>query len=358
MLDSRVLEAPLLDHRAVNLDSAGHVTYVLEQSFRYEYDAPVRSLRHRLVVVPPRRHGNQYRRAHRLEVHGPAAQRRLRRDARGNVIALLRAEHVAVTAEFRFAAVIERIRDDGPTVVPAAALNSPGLLRPTRLTGADDRLRDLATGLGGCAEPPLETAERICALVHDAIRYEDGATSVRTTAAEALAGGRGVCQDSAHVMLALCHIVGLPARYVSGHLLGQGGTHAWVEVIVPRAHDAIAVAFDPCNGRRADSGYVTVATGRDYRDVAPTSGHLHRHVPQPPHHQPPRGHPRRRLKRFPGSAAGRAGPRAPASRACRPASTPAARTGWPRSPSCRRGRRSRRRCAPSWRGRPGRTIRP
>ena len=71
MLDSRVLEAPLLDHRAVNLDSAGHVTYVLEQSFRYEYDAPVSSLRHRLVVVPPRRHGNQYRRAHRLEVTVP-----------------------------------------------------------------------------------------------------------------------------------------------------------------------------------------------------------------------------------------------------------------------------------------------
>ena len=60
-----------------------------------------------------------------------------------------------------------------------------------------------------------------------------GVTSVRTTAAQALAGGRGVCQDFAHVMLALCHIVGLPARYVSGHLLGQGGTHAWVEVVVP-----------------------------------------------------------------------------------------------------------------------------
>jgi transglutaminase-like putative cysteine protease len=342
MLDSRVLRAPLLDHREVNLDSAGHVTYVLEQSFRYDYDAPVTSLRHRLVVVPPRRHGNQYRRAHRLEVHGPAAQRRLRRDARGNVIALLSAEHVAVTAEFRFAAVIERIRDDGPTVVPAAALNSPGLLRPTRLTGADDRLRDLATGLGGCAEPPLETAERICALVHDAIRYEDGATSVRTTAAEALAGGRGVCQDSAHVMLAVCHIVGLPARYVSGHLLGQGGTHAWVEVIVPRAQDAIAVAFDPCNGRQADSGYVTVAIGRDYRDVAPTSGTYigtsrsrlttSRRVgilaaALSCRLTPAAGTGHRPTVSYSRSATARAGPRAPASRACRPASTPAARTG-------------------------------
>ena len=93
-----------------------------------------------------------------------------------------------------------------------------------------------------------------------------------TTAAEALAVGRGVCQDFAHVMLALCHLLGLPARYVSGHLLGRGGTHAWVEVIVPRAGHAEAIAFDPCHGRRTDGGYVTVATGRDYSDVAPTSG--------------------------------------------------------------------------------------
>ena len=60
-------------------------------------------------------------------------------------------------------------------------------------------------------------------------------TSIATTAAEALAGGRGVCQDTAHVMIALCRAAGLPARYVSGHLLGEGGTHAWVEVIVADA---------------------------------------------------------------------------------------------------------------------------
>ena len=97
-------------------------------------------------------------------------------------------------------------------------------------------------------------------------------TSVATTAAEALAGGRGVCQDAAHVMIALCRAAGLPARYVSGHLLGEGGTHAWVEVVVADAAGARAVAFDPCNGRRAGRDYLTVATGRDYTDVAPTSG--------------------------------------------------------------------------------------
>ncbi len=108
--------------------------------------------------------------------------------------------------------------------------------------------------------------------MHSAISYQHGVTSVQTTAAQALAGGQGVCQDFAHVMLAVCHVIGLPARYVSGHLLGQGGTHAWVEVLTPQGNRAAAIAFDPCNGRLADNSYLTIATGRDYSDVAPASG--------------------------------------------------------------------------------------
>ena len=193
---------------------------------------------------------------------------------RSNVVAWLLAERVPHAIEFRLAAVLERVRDDGPTVLPAAALHIPRLLRPTRLTSADERLRAMAADIGARPGPghPDEIAERICAAVFAAITYEYGVTSVTTTAAEGLAAGRGVCQDFAHVMLAMCHLLGLPARYVSGHLLGQGGTHAWVEVIVPRAGHAEAVAFDPCHGHRTDGGYVTVATGRDYSDVAPTSG--------------------------------------------------------------------------------------
>jgi transglutaminase-like putative cysteine protease len=73
-------------------------------------------------------------------------------------------------------------------------------------------------------------------------------------------------------MLAMCHLLALPARYVSGHLLGQGGTHAWVEVVIPHADHAVAMPFDPCNGVPASARYLTVATGRDYSDVPPTSG--------------------------------------------------------------------------------------
>jgi transglutaminase-like putative cysteine protease len=76
-------------------------------------------------------------------------------------------------------------------------------------------------------------------------------------------------------MLAVCRACGLPSRYVSGHLLGQGGTHAWVEVVLPTRDgtgDAIAHAFDPTHASRGGLGYVTVAVGADYSDVAPTSG--------------------------------------------------------------------------------------
>jgi transglutaminase-like putative cysteine protease len=262
----------LLDHDKLDLESAGRITYRLEQSFRYDYDEPVTSVRQRLVVVPPRRHGDLHRRAHRVAVTGAAARRRVVRDAAGNTIVRVHAPRVERGVDFRVTAVLERVRGDGPPVLPASVLTDPRLLRPTRLTAADDRLSALAIGLSRHHDKGLELADRICAEVHAAITYEYGMTTVETTAAEVLAGGRGVCQDQAHLMLAVCHLLGLPARYVSGHLLGQGGTHAWVEVIVPSGGEAVAIPFDPCHDRRGDTRYVTVATGRDYADVAPTSG--------------------------------------------------------------------------------------
>jgi transglutaminase-like putative cysteine protease len=265
-------DAPLLDRDGLDLASASRITYRIEQGFRYDYDAPVESLRQRLVVVPPTRHGDVHRRTHRVAVAGATAHRQVRRDAAGNTIVQFHAPRVEQSVEFRVTAILERVRGDGPPVLPVAALTDPRLLRPTRLTSADDRLRALAADLTAGGAAGLDLAQHICVAVHAAITYEYGVTTVETTAAEALAVGRGVCQDTAHLMLALCHLVGLPARYVSGHLLGQGGTHAWVEVLVPSDGDATAVAFDPCHGRRADAGYVTVATGRDYTDVAPTSG--------------------------------------------------------------------------------------
>ena len=252
------------------LQDANRVTYVLHQRFQYTYDAPVRDLNHRLVVVPPRRHGDQRLRSHSITVSAADARTTRHKDAVGNTVIRCRVPLVPDRVEFVVEATVERIGSGSDVRLPAAALTDPRLLRPTRLTAADPAIRDLAATMAG--RDGLATAERLCAYVHEAISYAHEVTSIDTTAAEALAGGRGVCQDSAHVMIALCRAAGLPTRYVSGHLLGEGGTHAWVEVIVADAAGARAVAFDPCNGRRAGRDYLTVATGRDYTDVAPTSG--------------------------------------------------------------------------------------
>lgn len=98
--------------------------------------------------------------------------------------------------------------------------------------------------------------------VYRAFEYAPGATTIRTTAEEALAQGRGVCQDYAHVMLAACRHVGVAARYIAGMLDGEGATHAWVEVF----QDGRWVGLDPTHNRLVDDRYITIAHGRDYRD--------------------------------------------------------------------------------------------
>lgn len=107
-------------------------------------------------------------------------------------------------------------------------------------------------------------------------RYHPGVTDVRTTAAETLRRREGVCQDFAHAEIAVLRALGVPARYVSGYLLGEGASHAWVEAFVPGAGWR---AWDPTHGGRVGIDYITVARGRDYRDVAPLEG---RYMGRPP----------------------------------------------------------------------------
>jgi len=127
-------------------------------------------------------------------------------------------------------------------------------------------------------EPDLwRAAVAIMRLIFREFRYEPGATHVRTRVDEALAGRRGVCQDFAHVMLAMCRSLGIPALYVSGYLYngprellrGAQASHAWCEVFVPGLGWR---GLDPTNDQPADEHYVKVAIGRDYADVAPVQG--------------------------------------------------------------------------------------
>ena len=266
------LDQPLLDLEGIDLEGATRLTYVLRQRFRYDYEGRAYALHQRLVVVPRSRRGSLRLRVQQVEVSAAHALVDTRRDINRNLVTTVRLEVVPQTVEFAVAAVIERTLPGTGPLLPAGAMQDRRLLCATALTTADEALRELAVELRVAAPGDLDFAQLCCERVKSAIAYEFGVTSTSTTAAEAYAGGRGVCQDHAHVMLSLCRSVGVPARYVSGHLLGDGGTHAWVEVVVPEGRLARAVAFDPCNGVRAGARHLTIATGRDYRDVAPTSG--------------------------------------------------------------------------------------
>jgi transglutaminase-like putative cysteine protease len=238
-------------------------TYFLEQRIRYDYTEPVNNLRQRLMVVPPLFHHGQHRRRWNLSVDGPVpVKARSRVDAFGNNPITVVAPRVPGWVEFLVSTEVEL---DGEGA--HGAVLDPRCLTFTTLTAPDEGVATLAHE--GDNDPAA-----ICGRVHAALMYEHGITGVGTTAAEALAGGRGVCQDFAHVMVSVCRVLQIPARYVSGHLLGEGGSHAWVEILRPDAGGSgwTAEGWDPTHDRRTGTGYVTVAVGRDYADVAPLSG--------------------------------------------------------------------------------------
>lgn len=138
---------------------------------------------------------------------------------------------------------------------------------PTPLTAADDGLRRFADGLRISGDE-LQQAEAVMAAVHSALRYQPGSTTVQTTAAQALSAGCGVCQDYAHVMLAVLRCQGIPCRYVVGMLMGEGESHAWVEVLCRNGW----YAFDPTHNCRAEDTHIKISHGRDYQDCSINRG--------------------------------------------------------------------------------------
>ena len=115
--------------------------------------------------------------------------------------------------------------------------------------------------------------------VHRDFEYVPKSTRVDSPIDDALTARKGVCQDFAHVMIAIVRRLGLPARYVSGYIaprrtgdregLVASATHAWVDVRFP---DVGWVGFDPTNNTEAEGRHIRVAIGRDYADVPPTRG--------------------------------------------------------------------------------------
>ncbi|MBV9285767.1 MAG: transglutaminase family protein [Acidimicrobiia bacterium] len=173
------------------------------------------------------------------------------------------------------------VGDAGP--MAWSDLDRPGVvdrfyeyLVPSRAVVADDELRAVAADLRA-AESPAAAVHDVMEWVEGQLVYEQGRTTVSTSALEAWRTGRGVCQDFVHLSLALLRSMGIPARYVSGYLhpdpdaeagavvLGQ--SHAWAEAWLGEWG-----AFDPTNGAPVAHRHVLVGRGRDYHDVAPLKG--------------------------------------------------------------------------------------
>jgi len=138
-------------------------------------------------------------------------------------------------------------------------------------------LREFAAWLGQPGDDLSVYFIRAGEAIHELFRYDREATGVHTIVDEAVSLRSGVCQDFAHVLVALCRLHGIPARYVSGYIhtrsgddvLGAEASHAWCEAYLP-PHGW--VGFDPTNARLINNEFVKIAVGRDYRDVSPVRG--------------------------------------------------------------------------------------
>ena len=149
-------------------------------------------------------------------------------------------------------------------------------LAPTPLVDLDDAMATAADDARDL-DDPTDAAAAIFGFVGNHLTYVTGATEVHTTATDAFGAGRGVCQDFVHVSLALLRRMGIPARYVSGYvhnrpdaMLGEsvrGESHAWVDLWTGDWW-----GFDPTGDVSVGERHVVIATGRDYKDVAPLKG--------------------------------------------------------------------------------------
>ena len=151
---------------------------------------------------------------------------------------------------------------DGQEDAPAPWQLGP-YRRATPLTSPGPALTALGEAL-----PDSDPASAVMALLSERFTYLPGSTHAATTAEEAAVLMQGVCQDEAHIMLALLRMKGIPCRYVMGYMLGEGSTHAWVEVL----HEARWLGLDPTNHREVNDEYITIAAGRDANDCPVNRG--------------------------------------------------------------------------------------
>jgi len=116
--------------------------------------------------------------------------------------------------------------------------------------------------------PQVDFALAVMDRLGSEYQYVQGVTDIHTAAENALQSGKGVCQDYAHIMLSLCRMKRIPVRYVTGMMLGEGKSHAWVEVWTGQEW----IGMDPTNSQLAGEHYIKIAHGRDYSDCLVNQG--------------------------------------------------------------------------------------
>ncbi|HEY0316186.1 MAG TPA: transglutaminase family protein [Sphingomonas sp.] len=203
------------------------------------------------------------------------ARLKTRVDGYGNVYTMLYVDGPvdAITLSVRGEVLTE---DRAGLVLGAPEPLAPGLfLRATPQTRPDAAITAFAREVAGLGDDRLGRVHALMASLNARIAFDTVLTDPTRGAAAAFAEGRGVCQDHAHIFCAVARLLGYPARYVSGHLLRDGGTavqpagHAWAEAWV---EDYGWIGFDVTNNVCPTDAYIRVAVGLDYHDAAPISG--------------------------------------------------------------------------------------
>lgn len=243
----------------------------IDHSTRYAYARQARFIVQALRLTP-RSSENQQVRDWRIETD---VDTRLRRseDAFGNIVHSLYTERPTRELTIRVTGEVTTVDTGGVLRGGVERLSPLVFLRDTPLTQADAALADYARSIRPAG--PLERMHALMGAIHADVAFEVGATSATHTAVEAFAIRRGVCQDHAQIFIACARRLGVPARYVSGHLNRSDGqhdqdaAHAWAEAWI---EDLGWVGFDPANGVSPTDHYVRVAAGLDALGAAPIRG--------------------------------------------------------------------------------------
>ena len=245
----------------------------IDHETRYDYAAPVRSVS-QLLRLKPRSHDGQHVQGWRLEVD---VDSRIHedQDVFGNVTQRLSAEGPFEALTLTVRGVVETSDTHGVLSGLIETLPPEVFLRVTPLTQPDAAITAFAGEAVAGHTDLLDRMHALLGAIYRDVTYEVRATTVGTSAIEAFRQRRGVCQDLSHIFIAGARHLGVPARYVSGHLARSDGvveqeaSHAWAEALV----DGLGwVGFDPANGICPGERHVRVACGFDYLSCAPVRG--------------------------------------------------------------------------------------